>query len=71
MLDLVWIVLAFFLAYALRYHQIGLSLESEASFRIFYSIIGSALLIWTLLSLSRSLEGFQGGWQFSAIVSRC
>jgi lipopolysaccharide/colanic/teichoic acid biosynthesis glycosyltransferase len=69
-LDLLWIVLAFFFAYAFRYHRLGFGLESEASFRIFYSIIGSALLIWALLSLSRSLDGFQGGWQFSAIVSR-
>lgn len=69
-LDLVWIVFAFFFAYALRYHHISFSMESEDSFRIFYSIIGAALLIWTLLSLSRSLDGFQGGWQLSAIVSR-
>jgi lipopolysaccharide/colanic/teichoic acid biosynthesis glycosyltransferase len=67
--DLAWIVVAFFFAYALRYHRLSLSLESETSFRIFYSIIGAALLTWTLLSLSRSLDGFQGGWQFSAIVS--
>jgi lipopolysaccharide/colanic/teichoic acid biosynthesis glycosyltransferase len=69
-LDLVWIVLAFLLAYFLRYRYFDLGLESNAAFRIFYSIIGSALLIWTLLSLSRSLDGFQGGWQLSAIASR-
>src|ERR1700730_2284114 len=69
-LDLLWIALAFFFAYAFRYHRLGFGLESEVSFRIFYSIIGSALLIWALLSLSRSLDGFQGGWQFSAIRSR-
>src|SRR5580700_684644 len=70
LLDLVWIALAFLLAYFLRYHYFDLGLESNAAFRIFYSIIGSALLIWTLLSLSRSLDGFQGGWQLSAIASR-
>ena len=70
MLDLAWVVLAFFFAYALRYHRLDFGRESEVSFRIFYSIIGSALMIWALLSLSRSLDGFHGGWQFSAIVSR-
>jgi len=70
MLDLVWIVLAFFLAYALRYHRLDFSLESALSFRILYSIIASAVLIWALLSLSRSLDGFHGGWQLSTIVSR-
>src|SRR5580704_10842922 len=70
LLDLVWIVTAFFLAYALRYHRLNLDPEPEMFFRFFYSLIGSALLIWALLSLSRSLDGFQGGWQFSAIVSR-
>ena len=70
LLDLVWIVTAFLLAYALRYHRLDLGFESAISFRIFYSITASALLIWTLLSLSRSLDGFQGGWEFSAIVSR-
>jgi lipopolysaccharide/colanic/teichoic acid biosynthesis glycosyltransferase len=70
LLDLAWIVTAFFLAYALRYHRFNFGLESEISFRIFYSVIGCTLLIWALLSLSRSLDGFQGGWQFSAIISR-
>src|SRR5580704_12698477 len=70
LLDLIWIVTAFFFAYALRYHRINFGLESEASFRFFYSLIGSALLIWAFLSLSRSLDGFQGGWQFSTIISR-
>jgi len=70
LLDLVWIALAFFFAYALRYHRLDFGIETEVSFRIFYSITASALLIWTLLSLSRSLDGWQGGWEFSAIASR-
>lgn len=70
LLDLIWVVVAFFFAYALRYQTLSFSIEQEASFRIFYSIIAAAVLIWTLLSLSRSLDGFQGGWQLSAIVSR-
>src|SRR5271169_6295234 len=69
-LDLIWIVMAFFFAYALRYHRLGLGSESAISFRIFYFITALAVLIWALLSLSRSLDGFQGGWQFSAITSR-
>jgi lipopolysaccharide/colanic/teichoic acid biosynthesis glycosyltransferase len=68
--DLLWIVAAFYLAYALRYHRLDMGFESDISFRIFYSITASALLIWALLSLSRSLDGFQGGWEFSAIASR-
>jgi lipopolysaccharide/colanic/teichoic acid biosynthesis glycosyltransferase len=69
-LDLLWIVAAFYLAYSLRYHRFDLGFESAISFRIFYSITASALLIWALLSLSRSLDGFQGGWEFPAIASR-
>jgi lipopolysaccharide/colanic/teichoic acid biosynthesis glycosyltransferase len=70
LLDLAWIALSFFFAYALRYHRLDFGLESEVSFRVFYSIAASAILIWALLSLSRSLDGFQGGWEFSAIASR-
>lgn len=66
--DLVWSVLAMAGATALRY-GVGLdqvevhSLAAQASFLV------ASWIIWTLLSLFLALDGFEGGWRLSAVVS--
>jgi lipopolysaccharide/colanic/teichoic acid biosynthesis glycosyltransferase len=67
--DLVWSVLAMLGALALRY-GVGLG---DAGFRILAaqaSFLVAAWIIWTLLSLFLSLDGFEGGWRLSAVVSQ-
>jgi lipopolysaccharide/colanic/teichoic acid biosynthesis glycosyltransferase len=67
--DLLWSVLAMVGALALRY---GAEL-SHAGFRILAaqaSFLVAAWVIWTLLSLFLALDGFEGGWRLSAVVSQ-
>src|SRR5690348_7103106 len=70
LLDVSWIVLAFLLAYLLRFEYLEFGPKSWASFTAFLPAIGSALLIWTFLYLSQNLDGFAGGWHFPTIFSQ-
>jgi len=67
--DLLWIAVAFYLAYQCRY---GFSF-SIGTLRDCFSIFGesavAALLIWSFLTLVMRLDGFDGGWTFRAVFS--
>lgn len=69
LLDLFWISTAFSFAYLLRYKYSGLGAESWASFRDFLPALISALGIWTILYLSKNLDGFRGGWHLPTVFS--
>jgi lipopolysaccharide/colanic/teichoic acid biosynthesis glycosyltransferase len=70
LLDLLWVSAAFTFAYALRYKYLGFGIDSWASFRDFLPALCSALIIWTFLYLSKSLEGFRGGWHLPTVFSQ-
>jgi lipopolysaccharide/colanic/teichoic acid biosynthesis glycosyltransferase len=70
LLDLLWITVAFTFAFTLRYKYFGFGLDSWASFRDFLPALCSALIIWTFLYLSKSLEGFRGGWHLPTVFSQ-
>jgi lipopolysaccharide/colanic/teichoic acid biosynthesis glycosyltransferase len=69
-LDLMWISTAFVFAYLLRYEYLGFGPRSRNSFREFLPGVGSALLIWTFLYLSKRLDGFAGGWHLPTILAQ-
>src|SRR5437868_5996427 len=70
LLDLSWISTAFTLAYLLRYEYLGFGPRSWISFREFLPGLGSALIIWTFLYLSKGLDGFAGGWHLPTALSQ-
>ncbi len=67
--DLAWVAIAMALAYLLRY---GWAWDGPPgrSAAIFLLPSLAAALIWSLLSLRLQLDGFRGGWRFSAVVSQ-
>jgi lipopolysaccharide/colanic/teichoic acid biosynthesis glycosyltransferase len=67
--DLCWIVVAMALSYALRYEGAWQD-PTRVPVAIFVPIVASALFFWSLLSSWLSLDGFRGGWQFSAMLSQ-
>jgi lipopolysaccharide/colanic/teichoic acid biosynthesis glycosyltransferase len=69
MVDLAWVAIAATLAYLLRY---GWAWEGPAgrSAAIFVLPSLAAILAWSLLSSRLQLDGFRGGWRFSAVVSQ-
>src|SRR5205823_4743869 len=70
LLDLSWIIVAFVFAYLLRFKYLELGPRSWVSFSGFVPVIGSALVIWAFLYLSKNLDGFSGGWHFPTILSQ-
>jgi lipopolysaccharide/colanic/teichoic acid biosynthesis glycosyltransferase len=66
--DLLWSVLAMLGAIVLRY-GVGLSQVEIRSLAAQVSFLVAAWIIWTLLSLFLALDGFEGGWRLSAVVS--
>src|ERR1700730_11893384 len=67
--DLAWIAIAMALAYLLRYGWAwdGPPGRSAAIFML-PSLV--AVLVWSLLSSRLQLDGFRGGWRFSAVFSQ-
>ncbi len=67
--DVLWMTLALYLAYECRY---GFDVNF-ATLRNCFSMFGetgaAAILIWGFLTLVMKLDGFNGGWNFSAVFS--
>jgi putative colanic acid biosynthesis UDP-glucose lipid carrier transferase len=67
--DILWIVLGFYLAYEFRY---GFSVNMVA-LRDFWALFGESaiagILIWIFLALVMELDGFKGGWTFRSVFS--
>src|SRR5277367_5496100 len=67
--DLVWSVVAMVVAYALRYEHAWPD-HARMPSSTFVPFVASTLLFWTVLSSWISLDGFRGGWRFSAMLSQ-
>lgn len=67
--DLCWSVLAMAVSYALRYEN---AWQDPARIPVltFVPFVAATLLSWTVLSSWLSLDGFRGGWRFSAMLSQ-
>ena len=69
-LDLFWIAMAFALAYAVRYQHLVFDVGLRTALRRFFPEVGSALLIWIFLYLSKNLDGFRGSWHLPTVISQ-
>jgi lipopolysaccharide/colanic/teichoic acid biosynthesis glycosyltransferase len=67
--DLVWSVLAIGAAIVLRYGVRWSSLDRQSVAHLL-PFFGAVCVIWALFSLLLPLDGFRGGWRFSAVVSQ-
>ncbi len=67
--DLCWIVAAMTISYVLRYASAWHD-PSRIPVATFVPFVASALLFWSILSSWLSLDGFRGGWRFSAMLSQ-
>lgn len=67
--DLCWAILSMALAYGVRYEH-----EWQSSTRLpvsnFFPFLLVTIVFWTALSFRVHLDGFRGGWRFSAILSQ-
>lgn len=69
--DLIWIVGASLLAHTFRFQILGVSNGAVSAGRRFYVLsVSAALVLWIILYLSKSLEGFNRGWHFPTIGSQ-
>ncbi len=67
--DLAWAVVAMCLAYLLRYEWAWQGLASS-SVLAFVPPLMATLLLWTFIFSWLRLDGFRGGWRFSAVLSQ-
>jgi len=67
--DLLWVTLALYLAYEYRYGFVVDFATVRECFSTFGETWAAAMLIWTFLTLVMRLDGFNGGWNFGAVVS--
>ena len=67
--DSAWVAMAMALAYLLRYGWAWDGPPGRTA-AIFLLPSLAAVLVWSLLSSRLQLDGFRGGWRFSAVVSQ-
>jgi lipopolysaccharide/colanic/teichoic acid biosynthesis glycosyltransferase len=67
--DLCWCVVAMAVSYALRYERTWQD-PTRIPISTFMPFVASTLLFWGVLSSWLSLDGFRGGWRFSAMLSQ-
>lgn len=67
--DLTWAVAAMCLAYLLRYEWAWQGLASSSVF-VFGPPLMLTLVLWTVAFSWLRLDGFRGGWRFSAVLSQ-
>lgn len=67
--DIVWISLALVIAEALRYGPDWYRPENVPGRVLFTSCLIAASIAWLILSHAMHLDGFRGGWRFSATAA--
>jgi lipopolysaccharide/colanic/teichoic acid biosynthesis glycosyltransferase len=67
--DVLWIVTAMTLAYVMRYEHAWHD-PTRIPPLPFVPFVIATIVMWTLLSSRLRLDGFQGGWRFSTILSQ-
>jgi len=68
--DLLWVLGALGLGIGLRYADTNDSISFALHFQPYTLLVLVAVVVWTLLYLEMSLDGFKGGWHFPAILSK-
>jgi lipopolysaccharide/colanic/teichoic acid biosynthesis glycosyltransferase len=68
--DLVWMLGALGLGIYVRYAGGKEPLDFILHYQTYSLVVFAAVVAWTLLYFEMSLDGFKGGWQFFAILSK-
>jgi lipopolysaccharide/colanic/teichoic acid biosynthesis glycosyltransferase len=68
--DLLWAFVALGLAIGLRYAGARGAGGLGPQFQAYFFMIVAALAVWAFLYFEMSLDGFDGGWHFPAILSK-
>src|SRR6267378_6398348 len=68
--DLLWVLGALGLGIGLRYAGMKDSIDVASRFQSYSLMLVAAVVAWTLLYFEMNLDGFNGGWQFPAILSK-
>jgi len=66
--DLLWLTLSMILAWFIRYGS-AWHIQPRYTVQAFSLTLLGSLLIWSILWLALELDGFRGGWRFSAVAS--
>lgn len=67
--DVLWIAVAFLIAYGCRYGFMPSVSALRNCVQLFGESAVAAMVIWSVLVLAMKLDGFQGGWSFSSVFS--
>jgi lipopolysaccharide/colanic/teichoic acid biosynthesis glycosyltransferase len=67
--DLAWSIIAMSGAVVLRY-GVNLAQVDFTFFAAQFPFLAATWAVWTLLSLFLALDGFEGGWRLSAVISQ-
>ncbi len=68
--DVLWVLVALGLGIGLRYAGASGAVGFAAHYQTYKLMILAAVVAWTLLYFEMDLDGFKGGWQFPAILSK-
>src|SRR5207302_10049300 len=68
--DFLWLLGALPLAIGLHYAGSRTTIDFSAVFRAYALLVPPAFMSWTLLYFEMSLDGFKGGWNLPAILSK-
>lgn len=68
--DLLWLVGALALAIRLRYVQVQDGISFSEHIQTYSMMMLVSFVVWTLLYFEMNLDGFIGGWQIPAILSK-
>ena len=68
--DVLWVLGALGLGIGLRYAGTKDSIDFASEFQTYSLMLLAAVVAWTFLYFEMNLDGFNGGWQFPAILSK-
>jgi lipopolysaccharide/colanic/teichoic acid biosynthesis glycosyltransferase len=68
--DLLWVIGALWLSIGLRYAGVNDGISFSSRFEMYSPFILTTFVVWSFLYFETDLDGFKGGWQFAAIVSK-
>lgn len=68
--DLLWVIAALWIALGLRYAASSDGIDFGHRLGLYFPLVLVALVVWPALYFEMNLDGFKGGWQFAAILSK-
>src|SRR5215472_13514153 len=69
-LDLLWSIAALCIALSLRYPSAHYGIDFGRRIQLYLPLVFVTFVAWPFLYLEMNLDGFRGGWQLPAILSK-